>query len=172
MGEAEGVAHGQDPITDLKLVGVAQAQEREIVLLDLDHRQVAGRIGTDDFGRVLAAVLQLDPHRVRLGDHMVVGQDVSVRRDDEPRTLPDLMPFPGKLGLRMVLLRDLAEETAEEIVVEGVVKGGKELDRPLTGDLLFHLDEDHGGRDLLGHAAEGFAGLAQVLQSLILSRGR
>ncbi len=63
-------------------------------------------------------------------------------------------------------VRRLSKETAEEIIVEG----GK-FAHLLIGNVLLHLDEDHRGGDLLGHAAKGLSGLAQTLEPLFLGQG-
>ena len=61
------------------------ALDRQVLALDLEQRDVAARIGTNQFGFQLAAIGQTHDDLVGVGDHMIVGHDVAVRGQDEAR---------------------------------------------------------------------------------------
>ena len=68
--------------------------------VDLEDGHVGVRIGADDLGLELTAVEQPDRHLLGALDHVVVGEDVAVGRDDEARAaaLLDLGPLRGTGG--------------------------------------------------------------------------
>ena len=86
--EAEGVADGQHPVADARiLVGEIDVREGLAVGLDLDQGHVGARIGADQGGRKFVAVLER--HRDVLGilDHVVIGHHEAIGRDEEARSL-------------------------------------------------------------------------------------
>ena len=80
---AQRVPDGQYPLADALVVAVAQRDRLEILRVDLEHGDIGVGIGAHDFSHELAFVMQ--PHRdlVRARHHVVVGEDVAVRGDDE-----------------------------------------------------------------------------------------
>ena len=81
---AERVADGQHPLADAGVVAVAERHRRQALGVDLEHRHVGVGIGAHDLGLELPAVEQADRDLLGAFDHVVVGQDVAVGRDDEP----------------------------------------------------------------------------------------
>ncbi len=71
--------------------GISQAGEGQARGVHPDHRQVGGRVGADDLGRQGPAVLQGGLEELGVGHHVVVGQDVAVRGDDDPGAGPGLL---------------------------------------------------------------------------------
>ena len=55
--EAERVADRHHPVADARLGAVLEADVRERPALDLQHRQVGGRVAPDDARREVAVVL-------------------------------------------------------------------------------------------------------------------
>jgi hypothetical protein len=86
--EAEGVADRDYRITDLRLGGVAEGQRVQRIRrrVDLEQGEVGGRVGADLLGGVgLRAVAELHVDLVGARDNVVVGEDVAVGVDHEPR---------------------------------------------------------------------------------------
>ena len=103
-----------------------------MVGLDLDDRQIGFPVSADYFGRVyLLVILELDGHLVCAVDDVVVGDDQSVRGDDEAGTLAAL--DAGLLALLAEELVELVEEVTEgmslgyllaELLAQAVACGG------------------------------------------------
>src|SRR5699024_9763221 len=86
----QGVADGKDLIPHLEVSGAAEGDRGQGVLagIDLQHGQIVVLVSADDFSGVGAAVVEGDFHiRARraetFADHVVVGDDVAVIRDNE-----------------------------------------------------------------------------------------
>ena len=125
--QRERVADRHDPIADARPGRVAELHERQTGRLDLEQRQVGGGIAADQPRRVLATVGQGDADRLHRGasrtggDDVVVGDDVTIGRDDEARAerlcLSRDRPAVGA-GLRraavVILTEQLPERSAGE----------------------------------------------------------
>ena len=152
--EAERVAHGEHPIADPRVVA-RELDKREglAVGLDLEQGHVGARIGAHHGGGIFRSVF----HRYRdflcLFDHVIVGHDEAVGRDEEAGALSKA---------RRRLRRRAGHAFAEllEEIVERVVLGqvGKARDLLVVlGDLgiALDVDADHGGAHLLHEIGEG-----------------
>ena len=144
---AERIADGQDPVADLRGIGVPQVHRRQPGSLNLDYRNVRGRIGTDGLCGKLAVVIQAHRNAVGALDDVVVREDVAILRYNEAR--------PGPL-LHLGTARG----------VEEVVK----TRHPPAGDPLptFRLDEHHRRLYVLGDRSKC---LAQIDGRLRLRQG-
>ena len=60
LADADRVAEGEHDVADLHRVGVAERQRRQTARLDLEHRQIARRVGADHLRLEAAAIGQLD----------------------------------------------------------------------------------------------------------------
>ena len=112
LADAERVADRQHDVADADLVRVADGEGVQVLRVDLQHREVARRIGADDLGVERALVRELDADAIRAFDDVVVGQDVAVGRGDDAGAEPGLP--------RRALLRSLeaaSEELAEHRIV-------------------------------------------------------
>ncbi len=88
--EPQRVADGEDEIAHAQLTGIAPRHRRQAEGGNLHNGYVRFRIGRHHLAFILTAVGQehVDFHRV--GDHVVVGDDQSVRPDDHAGALPIL----------------------------------------------------------------------------------
>ena len=86
---AERVADGVDQIAHGEGIAVAEADGLEAVRVDLEHGDVVVFLIADDRGGIARAVVEdhVDVLVVLRGqlDHVVVGEDITVLRDDEAR---------------------------------------------------------------------------------------
>ena len=130
---AERVADGQDPLADPDQGGIAQGGEGQVLGLDLEEGQVGLGVEPDDLGLVFLPLEGRDGILDRILGDVVIGQDVAVRRDEEPRPL-DHAPIILGLGLAG---RGPAEEPVPEIV-----EGELVLEALLLSRLLLMLADD------------------------------
>ena len=79
-----GVADRDHRVADRDLRGIGEAHRVEIRhVVDLQERDVVLDVVAEHLGRVrLAGRDELDAHRGRVGDHVVVGEHLARRRDD------------------------------------------------------------------------------------------
>ena len=118
-------------------------------------------------GFIFGAVGQSDGDRFQLGpgvgrrDHVVVGDDIAVSRDDEARTqrlrLALAIATRRARGLRHVALEELAEHRRQAFEVRHLPCGDAAVRQLLLG-----TDVDHRWRSLLdqrGEVRQGFLGL-------------
>src|SRR5690606_6451202 len=112
---------------------------RQVVEIDLDDGEIRFRIGTDDLGERLASVGQCDFDFLGGFDHVVVGQDVALRADDDAGAEADLF--------FLFLVEAVAEELAEERIVQERILHGR--------DWLAGEDVDHRRHRQLGGFAVG-----------------
>ena len=151
--EAERVADGEHPVADARVL-LRELDEREglAVGLDLDQGNVGARVGADQRRRIFVAVLHRDGDVLGVLDHVVVGHDEAVRRDEEARALRQ-----SRRRL-LLLLRHAFAELLEE-VVERVVLGqiGHARDLVVLGDLgvALDVDADHRGANPGDEVGEG-----------------
>src|SRR5262249_18849092 len=77
------VTDGEHDIADLQTIGAPEGRHRERLEIDLENGEVRVRIATHDARIRHAAVLELHADRVGVGYHVVIGDDVPVRIDDD-----------------------------------------------------------------------------------------
>ena len=125
-GEAQRRAERDHRVADVQRRGLAQRGGLHLLgLLAVEHREVVDRRAADDLGVVAVAVLvdDLDQPVVLRGllDHVVVGDDVPARVDDEAG--------PGRAALLAVVLgRDL-DGAGQQLLGHGGDRGLAALDR-------------------------------------------
>ena len=73
-------------IAHIQAVAVAQRYVRQGFGLDLDDGNIVVLVAADILGVIAVAIIQRDLHGVCVAYHMVVGNDVAVRRQDEAGT--------------------------------------------------------------------------------------
>ena len=130
---AQGVADREHPLAHAGGVGVAEAHGRQVARVNLDDGHVRRRIGAHDLGGELTLVVQPHHHAVRARNHVIVGEDVAVRRDDEAGAGPLL-----HLGAPAELRKE-------------VLKPGRQASRVAAGAVL-RPDEHDGGPHVIGHS--------------------
>ena len=81
------------PAADLEILGGADVGHRQVFAIQFQQSQVTLLVGTDQFRFQFATVLQAHNDFVRLGHHMIVGQYIAIRGDDEPGTQRTGLPF-------------------------------------------------------------------------------
>jgi len=139
VAQAEGAADGDHPVADLQLVGVAQVDRGQLALGgNLQERHVGLLVAADHLGRIGPLVGQLHPDLGGVVHHVVVGEDVAVRADDEAR---------AQRGILALLALESEELLQERIVVEGIAPEARR-------DGLGGVDVDHRGLQLLYQAGE------------------
>ncbi len=106
LGQAEGIADGEDDIADPKLIGSAEGDDRQIRQVDLEYRQVAIRVYADDLRVRDPAVRELHADGAGIRDHVVIRHDVSAPIDDHARAEAALDALPV---LRQHVAEDLPE---------------------------------------------------------------
>src|SRR5690606_5034345 len=81
------VANGKHPIANLNLTGVSDRDMPQLGVVYLDDGQIGGRMLAAAAGPICALVLQGNGYLTSfcIGDHMVVGEDVPVVRDEHSR---------------------------------------------------------------------------------------
>ena len=84
MIEAERRPDRQDPFTDLEIGGASEAHHREVLGVDLEHREVAALVTADDLGDEYAPIAQTHVDLVGILDHVKVRNDIAVVGDDDP----------------------------------------------------------------------------------------
>ncbi|MNE95011.1 hypothetical protein D3C80_1930450 [compost metagenome] len=67
-------------------VGTADGDRRQVLQVDLQHRQVGFRVAADHAGQGFAAILQGHDDLVGAAGDMVVGQQVALGAHDHRRT--------------------------------------------------------------------------------------
>src|SRR5207253_4102997 len=83
--QSQGVADGHHPVADLKLPRIAELRDGQVVTLDLEHRQVGLRVGTDNFAGETALIWQRYEDLLGAFDNVVVGQNVPLAVVDDAR---------------------------------------------------------------------------------------
>ncbi len=150
--EAERIADRHHPVADPDRLRIAEADERQIVALDLEHGEVGRGVAPDQGRLELAAVRQGHGDLLDRGagprrrDDVVVGDDVAVGRDDEARA-----ERAAALGDRRVAaaVGDRNPELAEEIL-----EAGGDLAVAVDLQHLLGRDVDHGRLELRGEVGE------------------
>ena len=100
---AQRVADGQHPVADAGVVAVAEGGGGQPRGVDLHHRHVGQRVGADHLGGELTPVEQPDGDLLGAFDHVVVGEDVAVGRDDEAGAAAPLDLGPLRLAVEELL---------------------------------------------------------------------
>ena len=119
--EAERVAHRHHPRADL---GRARSQlhERQVGAIgDLEQCEIGAFVRTHDLGVELGSIIQQDLHIDGVVDHVIIGDDVAVRRDDEAGALRPHEPRPLTVAEPVVGLAEAAEELFKGRAFEGIV---------------------------------------------------
>jgi hypothetical protein len=102
--EPERIADGQHPIAHARHVVRKLHEGKVVAAVDLEQGEVADRIATDHLGGVGLLIVGLDVCRFASLDHMIVGDGVAVRGNEEARSLrghhPGWMPTARRLRCR------------------------------------------------------------------------
>ena len=99
-------SNGDGEIPNRDRIGVSQSNNRKIVRVDLQHRQVICGVSADNLRVRAVAVLEENSQRSTIGrgsSDMVIGQDVSIRTNHKARSAASLIAIfdgdgdhPGK----------------------------------------------------------------------------
>ncbi|OPZ89056.1 MAG: hypothetical protein BWY73_01576 [candidate division TA06 bacterium ADurb.Bin417] len=157
--QSEGIADGQHPLSHRLGGGISKGGEGKSAGVDLEQGQVGLGVLAGHPGVEFAAVQQLDLHRGGLRDHVVIGQDVPVGRDQHA----------ASEGLGQVFARrreKVPEEFPEERVLHEVVEGAAGTD-PLGG-----ADVGHRRLYRFGHPGDVVSEPGQVGAGRICRRRR
>src|SRR5262249_8111201 len=132
--EPKRVADRDDPIADLCLITVAEADIREgFARIDLEHRQVGAWVAPDDFGGVFGAVLRCYLNLAGVADDMVVGHNVALGIDDKAGAERDplyLAVIAKTMRKRLVFaLLLLIEKPAQHVVERRIAEFLRQLIR-------------------------------------------
>ena len=85
--QSEGVTNGEHPFANLDVVRVSYHDGRQVFGVNLDKCQIGRLVSTDDASRILLRVLvQRNGQFVGTVHHVVVGNDISVGRNNHTRT--------------------------------------------------------------------------------------
>ncbi|MCY1234110.1 hypothetical protein D9M72_466820 [compost metagenome] len=110
LADTEGVADGERDIADADVVRAAEGDGRQILEVDLQHRQVGLRVAANQARQGFPSVLEGDHDLIGAGSDVVVGQQVAFRAHDHCRTQAGFhAPLTGQV---------VAEEAAELRVLE------------------------------------------------------
>ena len=108
--DVERIADCDYPVADVGGIGIAERRDRQRVLgVDFDKPEIGLRILADHLRGKLALVLQRHVDFVGVTDHVIVGQDVAVRRHDHARAQPVLLVFA------LTALSEVAAQLIERI---------------------------------------------------------
>ncbi len=88
LADVVGVADGEHHVTHVGQPLRILRDHRQVVRLDVEHRQVGELVGADQFGAEHPSVLQRDYDLVRIGDDVVVGQHVAALVHDDAGAQP------------------------------------------------------------------------------------
>jgi hypothetical protein len=118
--ETERIAHGQHPVPDAGRLLCELDRDQRFLRLDLEERDIGAR-RCRRRASISSSIVEADFHLRCAIDHVPVGHDVAVRRDDEAG--PGRLPRP--------LLRDAVRQVLEELVQRMVLgKARKALEVP------------------------------------------
>ena len=92
--QAKRIADGVNFLPHLQVARIAQHRGNQIGRLDLDHRQIVRRIGAHHRRLVFLAVVHGHFHLPRVGDDVIVGEDVALFVDHKARALALLRHQP------------------------------------------------------------------------------
>ena len=162
MAHAEGVADRQDEITHFQRVGITQCKRREFLVrnLDLQHREVGTLVGDQHLGLELALVRERHLDVRGIGNDMVVGDDQSIRIDDDARS-----ERTGNALARTAETAVAPKEAPEERVL------GKAVGL-LLHQFALRVDVDDGRRRGLHQRREGqLHGSSRAWHGLLVSLG-
>ena len=82
--QAEGIADGHDPVPDFQIIGISQGGSRKGFLgVNLDHRDIRLRIGTDNAAFIFFLVRQSNNDFLGAVHDMIVGEDIAVLTDND-----------------------------------------------------------------------------------------
>ena len=141
----QGVANGQDPLSDPNRGGVTQGEEGEALPFDFQEGEIRLGVGPDDLGLVFVPIEGRNRDLLGLLHDMVVRDDVPVGADKEARS--------EALDRDITLLGD-AEKTAPEITEKVVVTEGGAAASALGLHETLGEDLHHSGSDFLGGRRE------------------
>src|SRR6185312_10073112 len=110
MVEPERRADRDHPLTRLQVIRIADLHGGETGRIDLQQRDVVDLVFADDLGGESTMVGQVHLHGIRIGDHVPIGEDVTVGGNDEAGA-QRLATAVGLLELRP---ERHAEEVAED----------------------------------------------------------
>src|SRR6185369_505187 len=103
--QTKGIADGNSPLPDFKLVRITENRYRKIGRIDLDNGDVGFLVRADNLGVIHLVIGELDLNALGIAHDMAIGYDVAVLADQKTRAEASVLP-----GLRS------AEEILEKRV--------------------------------------------------------
>ena len=160
--KAEGIADSDHPVANARIL-VSELDGGKCLAIgvnDLEQGQIGLGIGADDLGLPGLAVIGLDPDLGGVLDDVVVGDDVTIGRDEEARAhglaLMELGHLAGQAEAAAEVLEELAELGGQ------AVKAGQLLHESVRvgagGGLEGDFHRHHGGHDLFDEISEALSG--------------
>ncbi len=83
LADVVGVADGEHHVAHIGQALRILRDHRQIVRLDVEHRQIGQLIGADQLGAEYPPILQRNDDLVRIGDDVIVGQHVATLAHDD-----------------------------------------------------------------------------------------
>ena len=142
-------------LPDFQRIAVAQFRRRQIIRVDLDHRDVRHVIRAHELRGKIAPVLQPHLDLIRLRQHMDIRHDIAIALDDDPAPLaPALVRRAQPLAIiplvpavpAFVLKKTLEPRQAAVVFIVG---------------LSHRIDHHHARRDLFKNLHEALIDLLQ-----------
>ena len=102
-GQSQRVAYGQHPFAHFQIVRIAEFDSRQLFGVDFYQSQVGRGVGTDYTTVEGTVIIQGNIQFVGTFDHVVVGDDIAIRGNDDTRA-------QSGAGLRLDVTAALPEE--------------------------------------------------------------
>ena len=153
--EAERIADREHPIADARILVRELDMGERFRALDLKQRHIGAWIGADERSRIFVTIVER--HRNILGvlNHVVIGDEIAVRRDKEAGALRHRRLRPLLLRTSAVLaLTEMLEEVVERAVLRNV-RQARNLQVVLRDlGVALNVDADNGRAHFLHKVGE------------------
>ena len=128
------IANGQHTVAHLGELRAVHDHHGQFVELDFQHRQIGFWIGADQLGLGASTIVEHDIDFISRLNHMVVGENETVRADDDATAQAHLR------GRLVLVAKEITKPRVFGPVRQICVAGG--------------VDADHGGRRFFGRTAQ------------------
>ena len=130
LPDAVGIADREDHVADPRVLDASERDDRQVLQVDLQHREIGLGIAADDRRLRRAAVGELHLDLLAALDHVLVREDVAVLADDDAgreglREIGKAIRRPARTRLR----ERIARRAALSVDVDADDRRGREHDR-------------------------------------------
>ncbi len=106
--QIQRITDGQHPLANLEFIGISEGNKTEALFFNFNQSNIGTGVGSNHFGLIITPVVESDRYFVGSFNNMIIGNNITVCRNDNSRTITGL-------GSRSLVVIPVTEEIFKNI---------------------------------------------------------